>query len=190
MAMEKSLSLLRASVCLFVSYKTGLTIHTTGRYFEVQSLLWSLPNQCCVPDRCVCMLSHSSPGQIFVTLCTIACRHLCPWDSPRQEYWSGLPWSSSWPRDWTSISMSPALADRFFTTSPTWEALPGVVLGYTKPALWPNWKDKSRDACLTFHNHCGKISSLDQTPDIWQQKVTLIRVHTCCLNFDLCVWKK
>ena len=137
---------------------------------------------------CVCW--SLSCLRLFATLWTEACRHLCPWDSPRQEYWSGLPWSSSWPRDWTSISMSPALADRFFTTSPTWEALPGVVLGYTKPALWPNWKDKSRDACLTFHNHCGKISSLDQTPDIWQQKVTLIRVHTCCLNFDLCVWKK
>ena len=86
--------------------------------------------------------------------------------------------------------ISPALAERFFTISTTWEVLSGVVLSYTKPDLCPSWKDKSGDACLTFHNHCGKISSLGLTPDIWQQKVTLIHVHSCCLNFDQCVWKK
>lgn len=33
---------------------------------------------------CACMLSH------FVT-CQDMRRLLCPWDSPSQEYWSGLP---------------------------------------------------------------------------------------------------
>ena len=28
---------------------------------------------------------------------------------------------SSWPRDWTCVSVFPALADRFFSTSTTWE---------------------------------------------------------------------
>ena len=43
----------------------------------------------------------------------------------RQEYWSGLPFPS--PRDLPDPGielaslMSPALAGRFFTTSPTWE---------------------------------------------------------------------
>ena len=38
--------------------------------------------------------------------------------------WVAVPSSRgfSWPRDWTCISMSPALAGRFFTTSATWEA--------------------------------------------------------------------
>ena len=30
---------------------------------------------------------------------------------------------SSWPKDWTCISMPPTLADGLFTTSDTWEAL-------------------------------------------------------------------
>ena len=51
---------------------------------------------------------------------------LCPWDSPRQEYWSGLPFPS--PGDFPKPGiqppslMSPALAEGFFTTSATWEA--------------------------------------------------------------------
>ena len=37
--------------------------------------------------------------------------------------WIAMPSSrgSSWPRDWTPVSMSPSLAGRFFTTSATWE---------------------------------------------------------------------
>ena len=42
-----------------------------------------------------------------------------------QEYWSELPMpfsrGSSRPRDQTQVSMSPALAGRFFTISMTWE---------------------------------------------------------------------
>ena len=38
--------------------------------------------------------------------------------------WVAISFSreSSWPRDWTHVFMSPALAGRFFTTSTTWEA--------------------------------------------------------------------
>ena len=46
-------------------------------------------------------------------------RLLCPWDSPGQEYWSGLPFPT--PRDLPDPGikpMSPALACRFFTTMP------------------------------------------------------------------------
>ena len=43
----------------------------------------------------------------------------------RQEYWSGLPFSSPWifPIQRSNLHlMSPALAGRFFTTRDTWEA--------------------------------------------------------------------
>ena len=43
----------------------------------------------------------------------------------RQEYWSGLPFPSPGDlpdKDRTSSLMSPALTDRFFTISATWEA--------------------------------------------------------------------
>ena len=48
--------------------------------------------------------------------------------------WVALPScrGSSWPRDPTSISMYPVLADRFFTTSVTWEALPETKYQHQK----------------------------------------------------------
>ena len=51
------------------------------------------------------------------------CRFLCPWDFPRQEYWSGLPFLP--PEDLpdpgikpTSLA-SPEFAGRIFTTEPS-----------------------------------------------------------------------
>ena len=38
-----------------------------------------------------CVLSRFSCVHLCVTPCTVACQLLCLWDSPRQEYWSGLP---------------------------------------------------------------------------------------------------
>ena len=51
--------------------------------------------------------------------------------------WVATPSSrgSSRPRDRTWVSMSPALAGRFFTTSATWEA--HTLCTYPKRALWP-----------------------------------------------------
>ena len=46
-------------------------------------------------------------------------RLLCPWDFPVQEYWSGLPFSSPGSLPDPGIEpVSPALANRFFTTEP------------------------------------------------------------------------
>ena len=59
-------------------------------------------------------------------------RLLCPWDSrARKLEWVAMPSSrgSSQPRDHTRISMSLALADRFFTTSTTREAPSKVYIG-------------------------------------------------------------
>ena len=83
---------------------------------------------------CVCarLLSmHAKALQTCPTLCptlwTMA--RLAPLSMrfPRQEYWSGLPFTS--PRDLPDPGtkarslMSPALAGGFFTTSTTWEVL-------------------------------------------------------------------
>ena len=69
------------------------------------------------------MLSHFSRVQLCATIWTVAHRVPLSMGFPRQEYWSGLPFSS--PGDLphpgiepTSLT-SPALADGFFTTSAT-----------------------------------------------------------------------
>ena len=73
-----------------------------------------------------CMLSLFSCVQLFATPWTVACQAPLSMGFPRQEYWSGLPCPT--PGDLPNPGtdplslMSPALADRFFTTSATWEA--------------------------------------------------------------------
>ena len=55
-------------------------------------------------------------------------RLLCPWDFPRQAYWSGLPFSS--PGDLPYPEMEPAspeLAGGFFTTKPPGKPRSGTV---------------------------------------------------------------
>ena len=74
----------------------------------------------------VCMLSHFSCVQLFVTLWTVACQDALSTEFSRQEYWSGLPYPP--PGDLPDPGIepifltSPALAGGFFTTSATWEA--------------------------------------------------------------------
>ena len=71
---------------------------------------------------------HAKLLQSCPTLCNLQpARLLCPWDSPRQEYWSGLPCPP--PGDLPNpgikpVSLTPpVLLGRFFTTSATWEAV-------------------------------------------------------------------
>ena len=58
---------------------------------------------------------------------------------PRQEYWSGLPFPP--PQDLLDPGikpaslMSPELAGRFFTTSPTWEGQAGFPQAPVKVSL-------------------------------------------------------
>ena len=69
--------------------------------------------------------AHSCP--LKAILWTVACQTPLSMGFSRQEYWSGLPCPP--PRDLlgpgmeSTFLMSPALADGFFTTSATWEAL-------------------------------------------------------------------
>ena len=70
-------------------------------------------------------LCHLNCVRLFATLRTAA--HQAPLSTgfSRQEYWSGLPCPPpgdlSDPGIELAFLMSPALADRFFTTSATWE---------------------------------------------------------------------
>ena len=67
----------------------------------------------------VCMLSHV---WLFVTPWTVALQALLSMEFYRQEYWSGLPFSSAGdlpnPEIEPASLVSPALAGRFFTTEP------------------------------------------------------------------------
>ena len=78
----------------------------------------------CVCVR-VCVLSHFSCVQLFVTLWTIAHQTPLAMGFSRQEYWSELSFPSLGDIPKPGIKptslMSPALAGKFFTTSATWE---------------------------------------------------------------------
>ena len=75
---------------------------------------------------CACVLSHFSHARLFATLWTVACQASLCMGFSRQEYWNWLPFPSPGdlpnPRIKPTSLMSPALADRFLTTSATWEA--------------------------------------------------------------------
>ena len=71
----------------------------------------------------LCVQSHFSRGQFFVTLWAVAHQVPLSMEFPRQTYWSGLPVSpysrgSSWPRDQASVSWGSCVAGRFFTAEP------------------------------------------------------------------------
>ena len=73
--------------------------------------------------------------QLFVTLWTVAHQAPLSMGFSRQEYWSGLlcppPGDLPDPGIEPTSLTSPALAGRFFTTSPTWEA-PYILVPATK----------------------------------------------------------
>ena len=74
----------------------------------------------------LCVLSHFSRVQLFVTPWTVAHQAHLSMGFSRQEYWSELlgppPVDLSNSGIKSTSFMSPALAGRFFTTSATWEA--------------------------------------------------------------------
>ena len=74
----------------------------------------------------MCMLSHFSRVQLFVTLWTVARQVPLSMRFSRQEYWSGLPFPPPGnlpnPGIEPTSPVFPTLAGRFFTTSATWEA--------------------------------------------------------------------
>ena len=91
-----------------------------------------------IPDFLrLCVLSHFSHVQLFVTPWTVACQAPLSMGFSRQEYWSGLPCPPPGdlpdPGIEPSSLMSPASAGGFFTTSATGgtESLSGSALSNT-----------------------------------------------------------
>ena len=86
----------------------------------------------------VCMLSRFSHVLLFVTLWTAAHQTPLSMGLSRQEYGSGLPFST--PGDLPNPGTEPvslmslALAGRFFTTSTTWEAHDSSLLKPNYPS--------------------------------------------------------
>ena len=74
-----------------------------------------------------CVLSRFSCFQLFDTPGTVVCQAPLSMGFSRQEYWSGLscppPGDLPDPEIESMPLTTPALADGFFTTSTTWEAL-------------------------------------------------------------------
>ena len=91
-------------------------------YPSMPMILWLLGSQ--NSTMCSCVLS---PFRLFVTLKTVAYQAPLSMGFPRQEYWSGLPFPPPGdlpdPGMEPTLFISPTLADRFFSTSTTWEAL-------------------------------------------------------------------
>ena len=98
-----------------ISHVLNTSYAKKGKYLINNFLIacWNdiiLASCCClVVKSCLfCNPMNCSPPSSF-----------CPWDFPRQEYWSGLPFPP--PGDLSNPEIkpvSPALAGRFFTTEP------------------------------------------------------------------------
>ena len=71
----------------------------------------------------MCILSHFSPVQLFVTLLTVTHQAPLSMGFSRQEYWNGLPFPTAGDLPDPGIEpkslTSPALAAKFFTTIAT-----------------------------------------------------------------------
>ena len=77
-----------------LSFLTGGAFHhiQMRKNFELPKHLSALhPVICVYQYPCVCVLSHFSHVQLFVTLRTIACQAPLSMGFSRQKYWNGLP---------------------------------------------------------------------------------------------------
>ena len=83
-------------------------------------MVWGTESSLFVQICPVCVLSWVC---LFVTPWTLAHQAPLSMGLPRQEYWSGLPFSlsrgSSQPRDQTHICCVSCITGRFFTTEPS-----------------------------------------------------------------------
>ena len=90
------------------------------------------------------LLSRFSHVQLFATLRTVAHQAPLSMGLSQQEFCSGLP--RPLPGDLPdpgieSISlMSPALADRFFTTGATWDALADCLISLDPNSFTSEWR--------------------------------------------------
>ena len=94
-----------STMCILVSY---VGCNKSPKTYKQQNLLNNRNLFSCLSGGHVCMLSHFSHGQMFVTTWAVARQAPLSMGFSRQEYWSGLPCpppgESSRPRDQTHIS--------------------------------------------------------------------------------------
>ena len=97
-----------STLCILVSYVGGNKSPKTYKQQKFISLLNNRNLFSCLSGGHVCVLSHFSRGQIFVTPCALAHQTPLSMGFSRQEYWSGLPCpppgESSRPRDRIRVS--------------------------------------------------------------------------------------
>ena len=160
---------------IFLSFSFGSLIWMLSTNLPSNTLIlfsFSFPWSSLLLSLCVeffsllivlCMLSRLSHVWLFVTLWTVA--HQAPLSTgfSRQAYWSGLPCTP--PGDLLDPGIEPesltfpAFADRFFTTSATWEALYLLysthLLYNFKIAGWRIEEVKVTQSCLTLCDPMG-----------------------------------
>ena len=149
---------------IFLSFSFGSSIGMLSTNLSSNTLIlfsFSFPWSSLLLNLCVeffsllivlCILSRLSHVWLFVTLWTVAHQAALSIGFSRQEYWSGLPCTP--PGDLPDPGIKPqsltfpALADRFFTTSPTWEARSFII---QLQNIWlKNWRSESHQSCLTL----------------------------------------
>ena len=120
-----------------------------------------------------CVLSHFSHVWLFATLRTVACQVSQSIRFSRQEYWSGLPCPHPGDLPDPEIKpvslMSPALADRFFTTSSTWLCTQGPYIHTLRKA----------DECLLNHSYFPTKKNVIIFP-VYLRKVQIAPAHPGC----------
>ena len=102
---------------------TGATILSRSNWRRITSQAHSLTWQL---GGCMCILGCFRHVRVSVTLSTVTRQAPLSVGFSRQEYWSGLPCPppGNLPNPGIELAsrISPALAERFYTASATWEA--------------------------------------------------------------------
>ena len=105
---------------------------------EAAELPTYVSRSCTQQPVCSCVLSRFSRVWLFAIPWTIVCQAPLSMRFSRQEYWSGLPCPCLGdlldPGIEPASRASPALADRFFTTSATLES-PATSLTYAQTSF-------------------------------------------------------
>ena len=108
-------------------------------------------------------------------------RLLCPWDSLRREYWSGLSFPTTGdlpdPGIQSASLSSPAFAAGFFTTSSTWEALYSSLVAQVvknppamqdTPVRFLGWEDPLKLPTSVFLGFPGGSAGKKSPPAMWE----------------------
>ena len=131
-----------------------------------ESVLMELSSEYCVCTRSVASNPLKPPG-------TVARQASLSMEFSRREYWSGLPCPHPGDLPDPEIKpvslMSPALADRFFTTSSTWLCTQGPYIHTLRKA----------DECLLNHSYFPTKKNVIIFP-VYLRKVQIAPAHPGC----------